>query len=345
LYFDDEPANRKRLARELSSAKLGVEHRSPPPDLSLPEDDDDWDALLVDYELTKRTEQGTANYRGGTLGYALRERMREVPLILITREKLRAYREASALLEELPVFDEIIFKSVADDNPGYVRRRIISAAEGFAALRAAEKSWDGLTELLAPPTDEDLRLLRRVHPPTVSGTWRVVSTARWIERVLLRYPGPLLDSLHASALLGVDEAELASRRMASALRAGEYSGPLPADGKRWWKGWLLEFALGTLQRATKPMPPFLNFRSAFEKRHRYLPAPSKCVDCGEPADQVCFVLKAPVRTDHSILYYPDLRPSAMTPARVSFKAINETNDVDHDLIDPIGLALADARRK
>jgi hypothetical protein len=339
LYFDDEPGPRDRLARELSSDVLVVESQSPPPNLAFDAIGTDWDGFLIDFELTKPTPEGTARYRGGTLAFALRERMGDVPLILITRQNLNSFPESSDLLTELPVFDDIVYKSVADERPDRVRRRIVTAAEGFAVLRQADKSWTGLVEVLRPPHAEDTRMLRRVHPPIAAGHWRVVSTARWLERVLLAYPGALLNSLHAASFLGVDDSEIAQSPLADVLRPGEFQGPLTPEGTTWWKGWLVDYVVKTMALAGISRPPYLGFRDAFLKLHGHELSPSKCVDCHEPADAACYVLKRPVKTEHSVLYYPDNRPAAMIPARVSLLAIRDSNDVDEDLIDPATLDL------
>jgi len=61
---------------------------------------------------------------------------------------------------------------------------------------------------------------------------------------------------------------------------------------------------------------------------------------GEPvADAVCYILKEPVKVRNSIRYYPDDRPPVMDEARVSFRAIRESNEFDENLVDEDGRSI------
>lgn len=65
--------------------------------------------------------------------------------------------------------------------------------------------------------------------------------------------------------------------------------------------------------------------------------PAICIYDKTPiADWVCYVLQKPVKQQNSIPYYPDQRPSVMDQARVSFKAIQESNAFDENLVDSDG---------
>ena len=73
---------------------------------------------------------------------------------------------------------------------------------------------------------------------------------------------------------------------------------------------------------------------------------SKCIVSNErPADCVCFIYKKPVSLNYSISYHPDSRPDVMDEARVSYKAIKESNDVKEMFLDPVGIEIYKEIRK
>jgi hypothetical protein len=81
-------------------------------------------------------------------------------------------------------------------------------------------------------------------------------------------------------------------------------------------------------------PVFLKFNEVFSAEFGEKLAPAICVYDGTPvADWVCYILKKPVKQRNSIPYYPDSRPPVMDQARVSFKAIQESNEFDESLVD------------
>ena len=94
------------------------------------------------------------------------------------------------------------------------------------------------------------------------------------------------------------------------------------------------------------MPLRMGFPLAWERNKEVSIERSKCVYTGEsPAEWVCYILKKPVMIKNSLAYYPDSRPSVMDEARVSFKAIRTSNEVNDDLFDPLGQEMLSNIRK
>jgi hypothetical protein len=59
----------------------------------------------------------------------------------------------------------------------------------------------------------------------------------------------------------------------------------------------------------------------------------------QPAECVCYVLSKPVKREFSLPYWPDNRPVVMDEARVSFKAIRESNEFKEEYVAPDASAL------
>jgi hypothetical protein len=336
LYFDDEIKASQDIAHDLRGSDFVVETSLPPPTLDVSASEGQ-DGYLVDYDLSMRPAVGAgANYRGGTLASRLREREEPVPIVLITSEARVADKSEVELLEELPAFDAVVFKGDVTSSAATIRHRLTTLSSGFAELRDASRTWSGLVDRLRPPTIADATLLRQIPPPMARGEWEIVTTARWLERTVIRYPGVLLDPLHASALLGVSVATLEDPGASDLLAPAKYLGPFSPEEGRWWRRELE--AVGMRLVDDQPRSPlFLTFPTALASRLDREVERSVCVDrCGLPADAVCFILDAHVATEHSLRYNPDDRPRGMMSARVSFKAIVGDNDVRDEHIDPAG---------
>ena len=97
---------------------------------------------------------------------------------------------------------------------------------------------------------------------------------------------------------------------------------------------MLQRAKDAMLRTGVERPVSQNFAAAYSIFNDRVLDPSICiVDKTPVADQICYILKEPVKRQNSILYYPDSRPPVMDPARVSIKAIREANQFDEDLVD------------
>jgi hypothetical protein len=336
LYFEDDEGDRTTYARRLTDDGFRVTALAPPPDLALGiVQEQPWDLFLLDYELMGAQPGGEhANYKGGTLAVALREHLSDHPIVLFTRPGLVSPAERRRLLTALGVFDELVYKGEVDENPEAARRRLTALADGFARLRNSERTWTAAVAL-AGATAEEGASLQEAAPPILGGLWRVGDLASWLRHVLIEYPGILYDALYSSAALGITREAFERSEVQEFFAGARYNGAFRDVADRWWRGRLLKQALTIIGEEGIEGPVHQTFGPAFERATGVAVEPAPCIHCGEtPADSVCLVLEQPVKTAHSLAYYPDPRPAAMDVARVSFRAIRESNDVDEELIDP-----------
>lgn len=346
LYFDDDDADRTTYSRRLSLDGFQVTPLAPPHDLGLGViQERAWDLFLLDYELMGvQPDGGRANYKGGTLAVALREHLSDHPIVLFTRPGLVSPADQRRLLAALGVFDDLLYKGDVDHDPNAARSKLKALADGFSQLRGADRTWQGAV-VLAGASEEEAASLQEAAPPILSGTWRVGDLASWMRHVLIEYPGILYDSLYASTSLGISLRAFERAEIQELFAAARYTGAFGPLTGRWWRARLLKQALTTIAESGLEGPIHRTFGRAYEQSTGETLEAAACNDCGEtPADSVCFVLREAVKTAHSLAYYPDPRPAAMDVARVSFRAIRESNDVDEELIDPNARHLVDQIR-
>jgi hypothetical protein len=353
VYFDDSADDRSKYGKRLRNAHLHVTELPPPKTFDLravkrlrP------DLFLVDYELTKaRNKDEQVNYFGGTLGTALREVFPEHPIALLTRRNLVSQPAYRQLNEIKQAFDELLYKDEIEANPTLSAKRLTSLANGFEFLRRlGKKNWASLVRSLKANTVQADSLLT-TGPPFVnpreasSPEWRVQDAARWIRRVVLHYPGILYDELHASGALGIDVRSFRGRRVREYFSSAEFEGVFSDVEKRWWRNKLFDKAQAVIAKAGLSGPASTVFGPAFRKVFRSSLKPAVCIWSGlKFADCVCYVLQKPVRREFSLPYHPDDRPSVMDEARVSFKAIRESNRVSDELFDEQNQALLEQIR-
>jgi len=306
----------------------------PPPDL-----------FLVDYELIRQQDgEIHADYLGGTLATAIREKLPDYPIVLITRRGLVVWDRDRRIIEASQIFDHVIYKSDIDEEPAFVRKQLMSIAEGFRNLRKRKrKNWEALLSVLGA-TEEEGKLLRETAPPP-SG-WQVFEAARWIRNIVLAYPGILYNPLHAATALGIEKDAFLGRRVQRLVRDAKYTGIFAPSEGRWWRTRLLAAAEEFVRKEGIEGAINHAFAKAFQERYKEELALAKCIYSGEtPADWVCYILNEPVKIAYSLVYHPDTRPPVMDDARVSFKAIRESNEVHDELFDAEGARLLKEIRK
>ena len=119
----------------------------------------------------------------------------------------------------------------------------------------------------------------------------------------------------------------------------------PKEG-RWWKSKLRELVLKKMTKDEAKLPINKGFSILWGRGYFQQLESSKCMVSGEkPADCICFIAKKPVKWNYTISYKPDSRPSVMDEARVSYKVIKETNDVNEIFLDAIGYEIYQDIRK
>lgn len=336
LFVEDDPQDRDRYSRILSeTGKITITSEPPPKhvvDLRLSPPPD---LVLIDYRLTKTQPSGNfAMYRGGTLANYIAEQLPETPLVIFsTRDVLNLFPNYE---EEIRSADWVLYKSDINREPGLAKNFLVTLAQDFrklANVKLNSRSWETLVQLLKANISED-EILQRSSPPRVdkSERWHVHGVARWILRIIFKYPGILYDSLYASAALGIEKEDFLEKEVQLFFQKSIYTGIFSDIEKLWWKDRLQELAFKCIR--DMGLDPVLseNFKIAFEKKTGKKLAPSICVFSREKnANTVCHILKKPVKMKYTLGYLPDDRPESMEPARISFKAILE-EDIDEHLL-------------
>lgn len=332
LFVEDEPQDSERYKHLISenakitvTSKLAPRHVDEFKECLTPRSD----LVLIDYRLTKRQPSGiSATYRGGTLATYIAEQLPEIPLVIFsTRDVLNLYPNYE---EEIKAADYILYKEDVNQNPSGCRDFLLALVQGFNALASVEsnsRTWSIMIQLLKANSSEEEELQTATPPRGGNGeNWSVHDVARWILRVLFRYPGVLYDSLYSSAALGIKEEDFLLEEVQSFFQDTRYTGVFAGIKKLWWRDRLQELAFRCIREAK--LDPILsdNFMIAFEKKTGKKLEPSICIFSGEKnANTICYVLKKPVKMKYTLGYLPDDRPESMEPARISFKAVLEEN--------------------
>ena len=344
--IDDSKSDRLRFSKKLkSSGDLDVAHFSPPIDLDLSAIlDAGVHLFLIDYELDTHQRDGSlANYRGMTLAARLRETSPEYPIVLLTRPDLQAWSSAQRIARFDQSLDSIIYKENIENHPEKILNDLTSLAEGYKVLRECdERSMDKLLDLLRT-NEPDRQNALQATPP--SDHWTAFEAATWIRSVLLDYPGILYDSKHSATALGISFASFEQPAVLDLLRSAEYQGPFAKEKRRWWRQGLFAVAANLCGEADRPVDPVGEFHVVASEALGLQLHPSRDEETGiAPADTVCYILKVPVRIETSLPYRPDARPPTMDEARISFKAIRESNCVEEHYLDSVDRLLVEKIR-
>lgn len=346
LYVDDEITEPGRAARKIQELlevpdKFNCILRLPPKRLSdlegeLP------DALLVDLDLTTAMIDGEPiTYFGSTLASEMRRRRPTCPIILITKPNIIAANpEQILLLEDSIDVDLIIDKDEVNIDSDGVRRRIVALVEGFQALEAIKGAdWEQVTDLMKADKEE-ANLLKEAAQPLEHGKWTIPQVARWIRRVVMGFPGILYDDLTAATRLGIDLSSFCQSDIEQLFEAAKYTGVFSTYKERWWRNRLFSIAQKLIieNNLLGSIPEM--FSQAFNLATNKQLKPAICVHDGTAtADWICYILKKPVKLQNSLPYYPDNRPKVMDQARVSFRAIQESEEFDERLVDADGFRI------
>lgn len=347
ILIDDYAVEASAYLTRLNQHRmLNVELKFPPRDLNLgPVSSPLPDLFLVDFELTKIQPSGEyANYKGPTLAVALREIVEERPILLFTRKGLPSPDSIRLFVEKNEIFDDVVYKDDVDSDPDTVAELLRTIADGYRILREnPERTWMQLTSALGANQNEE-RLLREAVSP--SPGWTVFEAARWIRHVILDYPGILYDPIYSSVSLGLSLDSFKSTNVQKIVGPARYTGLFAPPEGRWWRDRLFEEALKLMQQSETEGPINAGFAQAFQENFGEQLLPALSVNTGKPtANWVCYILNEPVKIEESLTYYPDQRPAVMDEARVSFKAIRESNNVEDELFDSESVDLIEKIRE
>lgn len=357
LYYDDVTREAEGVSRALERACSDLCVRVVPPPQALgavSEQVKNVDLLVVDYALTEPPEGGVpAGYYGSTLVAHLKSQIDDRPVVIITKTSVLKglTPDQRRRLEEGLACDDLLVKAdvLNKETTNTVAARLRSLAHGFRALRSATPlSWDKTLALLkaSGQADEADRLILAA-PPLDAKEMTVAATASWLRRVVMGYPGILYDDLHAATNLGISTESFRNPDLQALLQSARYTGIFATDElhRYWWKGRLRSTAIGILLDAGYRGGIIPGFAEVLRTKHGIEVTPSRCNwDRSAYADQVCYLLNQPMKLEHSLAYAADNRPAVMDECRVSFRALRESDDLQVELLDPIGRDLVAAIR-
>lgn len=339
IYIDDEitrPGRDAQKLRELliSPGELEIDLQYPPK--SFADFQADFDLVLIDLDLNAPLDNGdVVGYFGTTLASELRMRNSSAPIVLVTRPNVITGK-MQYLTNNVDI-DYIVFKDDINKDPSGVRIKLLSLCEGFRVLsQSPDPNWPNLISLMAA-TEEEASLLREAAPPVEKGIWNVPQISRWIRNTVIEFPGILYDELTTATRLGISLDSFNQPPILALFDEAQYRGVFSPLKSRWWRGRVFYKAQQLMFKHKMSGSISEKFRLAFQAEYGHELEPAICIYDGTPtADWVCYILNQPVKQRNSIPYYPDRRPSVMDQARVSFKAIQESDEFDETLVDAQG---------
>jgi hypothetical protein len=237
------------------------------------------------------------------------------------------------VIEESQIFDDELYKDDIDDDANRNRSLLVTLAQGFGQLRnIPQRDWAHLIQLLQVDAKEEEALLREANPP--SSEWTVAQAARWIRTVVLEYPGILYNNIHAATALRISVDSFMKPEVQQFFTAAKYSGIFAPHDGRWWRNRMFRYAEQLISESEVGDGSRQRFRDAFLGKHGIELSPSVSIQTGRSGgDWVCHILKAPVEIENTLVYHPDSRPPVMDEARVSFKAIRESQEIKDELFE------------
>ncbi len=336
--IEDKDGEPLRLSVEqMGEGDFQVSLFHPPSDLNLTTAmDANADLFLVDYELdTAQEDESIANYRGTTLAARLRELKPEHPIVLLTRSDLSLWATDHRTVQASSTFDDILYKDQElRSERANAKIRLLSLAKDYKQLReSSDRSVSTLLGMLQ--TDEEGREQALLSNPPGNG-WKAVEVAKWVRSILIHYPGVLYSPIHAATALGISLGSFNDPSVRNVFEPAKYQGLFCASQERWWRHTLFQVANHFGETAGTGLSLREGFRVAANSKLDLEIELAVDEETGVgPADTVCYCLNIPIRIESSLPYHPDARPRVMDEARVSFKAIRETNDVDESHLDTV----------
>jgi hypothetical protein len=315
------------------------------------------DLVLIDQNLFEQVD-----YYGAMLSLPLRGYFPDRPLVLISQGDLAqrtGLQQTWTLSEEHELVDDEVFR-----GPRLRKRapELASLMDGYRLLRSrAAEDGDGrrvraLPEFLGIDSLEGLENTGLEIKQLAAGSnteepsWEPYEIAQWIRQNLFRFPGPLLDDIHAAAELGVDPGLIrgevtedylaAANRLQEIITPAKYAGVFASPGNsRWWRQRLRTIAHRLIQEhdGNGSGASSIRFPRALSVVvNREIPP---VVDdwSGRPGvDTVCYLSSRPIKLETSFAYNPDSRPPGMQRARLSFRSLRNRHDYDVQLLEPLG---------
>ncbi len=353
VYIDDEDKELKKWKRKFEDDErskelfkvVSINSQEQTIDELLSKIKTTTELILVDFDLSKPKNDILLGISGTTLSTALKEKFPDIPAVLFTKKNVFKIEKYSR--QALSGLDNVVYKNEVFQASEDILNQLHALAVGFKNLRKKQsQKWDDILKVIkAPQIDHDI--LKLSNPPLPLGhNWSVSEVAKWIRKILIKYPGILYDPIHSATFLGLSESEFLSEKTKEIFAKAKYSGVFAPGKGRWWKSELRRIAISKMIKKERELPLYLGFPSALERIRETQVERSKCIYSGEtPADWVCYILNKPVKIKYSLAYRADPRPKVMDEARVSFKAIKTSNEVNNELFDPLGRDMLKQIRK
>jgi hypothetical protein len=331
LYIDDAETEAMKYIEVLrKTSDTNVYYQKPPSNLDVEgEPYQTSDVILIDHLLDETHDGEHVFYRGATLAQQIREKYPEKPIVLITKENSVDEKKKQDYVRKLHLFSAFLSKSHIRENSKVFLADMQILVDGFQQLQKTEKIWEALKRLLEPQIntkeqqEDKFQELALSDYPHFANAWNVADIALWLQEVIIYYPGILYDPLYAATYLGISKEEFLSERIQNLFTTAKYNGPFSPTEGRWWRHDIMLVALNLMAQAEIDTGSVnRNFAKAFLKVYNQSLSPA-----------VCYFQREPVRIEKSLSYYPDNRPQNMDIARVSFKEIQEDNNLDELLLD------------
>lgn len=338
VFIDDDQKELEKYSEMFNSYQFAKEHFNfhtlliNTLDISRLKFDFKPDLFLIDFRFDLPGGEDTF-YDGYVLSTALRNIYNETPIVLFTRKDIFNIQKFPRNIIE--IVDDIYYKNEFLKYELDYFYQIHSLASGYKILgEIKEKNWESLLKLIKAPTEAEFDLLNANKPIMNEGNWSVIDGANWIRKTLLKYPGILYNELNASTFLGISVDEFL--KIQENFEYALFNGVFQSNNKYYWKSLIRKIAADLMNSQNINLPTHVGFSLAFEKVNDKKLDPSICVYSGEEnADRICYVLNKPVKTKYSFTYNIDDRPDVMDEARVSWKAIQTTDEVNEDFLNPI----------
>lgn len=190
------------------------------------------DLVLIDYYLIGSGSKNDIKLNGLSIASQIQEKFHWLPIYIISN-----YLMADDKKDELFLCNNSFLKVLYLNN--FDEKEIIEDAKSLRELRSNKyKSAEDIQNLLAAP-QASLNRIKNAIPNNilqkgVGETERLFSLFKWIDRILIKYPGPLYDEEHLAAHLGVPKKTLAILK--PKFKSAKYHGIFSESSKidLWW---------------------------------------------------------------------------------------------------------------
>ena len=308
------------------------------------------DLILVDFDLSIPDSDGNViGLSGISLSTELKQKFPKSPIVLFTRKSVFDVDYYQNIQNMLFAIDLIIYKNEMFFNRKMKINDMLELLKAYSKMEnIGEIDFNKiLTIINAPKIDyDDIKSIKPHIDNSDTSGWVFKRYIDWVKNTLLKYPGILYDSIHASTYLGISEDSFLKEEVQDFFKKSKYTGIFSEVNNLWWKSSLNTKAKTILYSKEKCVPLRNNFPEAYKRKFGIELSKSICIYSKKsPADWDCYILRKPVMIQYTLSYRADDRPDIMDEARISFKSIRTSNDVNDDLLDYLGKELVEKIRK